>query len=78
LVDVPTGPAKAVALRRVGLSQPDAVFGNSFHDLAMLEIARSAYPVNPSPTLIEAAKEHGWGYFRPAAAEGQSGAVAGE
>ncbi len=29
LVDVPTGPAKADALRRVGVPHPDAVFGNS-------------------------------------------------
>ena len=55
LVDVPTGAAKAVALKRVGLDHPDAVFGNSVHDLAMLEMARCAYPVNPSPALIEAA-----------------------
>jgi phosphoserine phosphatase len=78
IVDVPTGAGKAVALRRVGLSRPDAVFGNSFHDLAMLEIARCAYPVNPSPTLIAAAAKNGWGYFRPAAAEGAEAAVAGE
>ena len=78
IVDVPTGPGKAVALRRVGLAHPDAVFGNSFHDLAMLEIARCAFPVNPSPGLIAAAAKNGWGYFRPAAAEGVAAAVAGE
>ena len=39
LVDVPTDEAKAAALVRVGLARPDAVFGNSIHDLAMLEIA---------------------------------------
>ena len=58
------------ALRRAGLARPDAVFGNSIHDLAMLEIAANAFPVNPSPALLEAASRHGWGYFRPAAAEG--------
>lgn len=78
LVDVPTGAAKAVALKRVGLSQPDAVFGNSVHDLAMMELARHAFPVNPSPALIAAAAKNGWGYFRPAAAEGMGAAVAGE
>jgi hypothetical protein len=46
---------------------PDAVFGNSIHDLAMLEMARNAFPVNPSPALIEAAAKNGWGYFRPEA-----------
>ncbi|MFZ1085017.1 MAG: haloacid dehalogenase-like hydrolase [Terracidiphilus sp.] len=78
LVDVPTGEGKAVALKRVGLAHPDAVFGNSVHDLAMLELARRAYPVNPSPSLLAAAARNGWGCFRPAAAEGNQSSVAGE
>lgn len=78
LFDVPTDEGKAAALKRVGLTRPDAVFGNSIHDLAMLQIARNAYPVNPSPALLEAAMQHGWGYFRPHAAEGTEAAVAGE
>jgi len=78
LVDVPTDEAKAAALVRVGLSRPDAVFGNSIHDLAMLEIAAHAFPVNPSPALLEAAARKGWRYFRPAAAEGVEAGVAGE
>ena len=78
LIDVPTDEAKAVALRRVGLPAPDAVFGNSIHDLAMLEIARNPFPVNPSPALLEAAAKRGWGYFRPQAAEGTEAAVGGE
>jgi phosphoserine phosphatase len=78
LVDVPTGPAKAAALRRVGLPAPDEVFGNSIHDLAMLELARCPFPVNPSPALLEAATKKGWGYFRPKAAEGIEAGVAGE
>jgi len=78
LVDVPTGPAKATALRRAGLPAPDEVFGNSVHDLAMLEMARCPFPVNPSPALLEAAAKKGWGYFRPQGAEGIEAAVAGE
>jgi phosphoserine phosphatase len=78
LVDVPTDEGKAATLARVGLPHPDAVFGNSIHDLAMLEMARRAFPVNPSPALIEAAGKHGWGYFRPEAAEGAEAAVGGE
>jgi len=69
VLDVPTGAGKAVALKRVGLANPDAVFGNSIHDLAMLELARCPFPVNPSPALLEAVAKNGWGYFRPAAAE---------
>ncbi len=78
IVAVPTDEFKAEALKRVGLPAPDAVFGNSIHDLAMLEIARSAFPVNPSPALLKAAATHGWGHFRPRAAEGVEAAVAGE
>jgi phosphoserine phosphatase len=78
IVDVPTGPGKAAALRRVGLTHPDAVFGNSVHDLAMLEMARCPFPVNPSPALLAEAARRGWGYFRPASVEGASGAVGGE
>jgi phosphoserine phosphatase len=78
LIDVPTDEAKAHALRRVGIPRPDAVFGNSVHDLAMLEIAVRAFPVNPSPALLETVARRGWGYFRPQAAEGIGSAVGGE
>lgn len=78
IVDVPTDEAKAVALRRVGLPAPDAVFGNSIHDLAMLEIAQRPFPVNPSPALLEAAAKRGWGYYRPQSAEGVEAKVGGE
>ncbi len=78
LLDVPTDDGKAASLRRVGLPHPDAVFGNSIHDFAMLEIARKAFPINPSPALLAAASGRGWGYFRPSAAEGTQAAVAGE
>ena len=78
IVDVPTDEAKAAALKRVGLPAPDAVFGNSIHDLAMLEIARRPFPVNPSPALFEEAAKRGWGSFTPQAAEGVEAAVGGE
>jgi HAD superfamily phosphoserine phosphatase-like hydrolase len=78
IVDVPTDEAKAAALKRVGLPAPDAVFGNSIHDLAMLEMARCAFPVNPSPALKEACAKRGWGYFTPHAAEGVEAAAGGE
>jgi phosphoserine phosphatase len=78
IVAVPTDEGKAVALRQAGLPAPDAVFGNSIHDLAMLEMARTAFPVNPSPALLQAAAARGWGYFRPKAAEGVEAVVTGE
>ncbi len=78
IVDVPTGEFKVTALRRAGLARPDVVFGNSIHDLAMLEIARCPFPVNPSPALLEETAKRGWGHFRPKAAEGIEAAVGGE
>ena len=78
LIDVPTDEGKAQTLRRIGLPSPDAVFGNSIHDLAMLEIARHAFPVNPSPALLEAAAKHSWGYFLPESADENEALVTGE
>lgn len=77
LVDVPTGAGKANALRRAGIPRPDAVFGNSLHDLAMLEIATHPFPVNPSVGLIEECARRGWGYFRPSGMLEVPGPVAG-
>jgi phosphoserine phosphatase len=68
IVDVPTDEGKPEALRRAGIADPDVVFGNSIHDLAMLEMAAHAFPINPSPALLEAAVRNGWGYYRPEAA----------
>ncbi len=65
LLAVPTDEAKATALEQAGISRPDAVFGNSVHDLAMLRIARRAYPVNPSAALSSEAEARGWAVFYP-------------
>jgi len=78
IVDVPTDEGKAATLRRIGIARPDTAFGNSIHDLAMLKMAKKAFPVNPSPALLAAAAKNGWGYFRPESAEGVEAAVAGE
>jgi len=78
IVDVPTDEGKAATLKRIGIATPDAVFGNSIHDLAMLQMARYAFPVNPSPALLAAAAANGWGYFRPEGAEGGVASVGGE
>jgi len=78
LVDVPTDEGKAASLVRIGRPNPDAVFGNSIHDLAMLKVARNPFPVNPSPALLEAAAQNGWGYFMPQDVEGLHTAVGGE
>jgi phosphoserine phosphatase len=69
LRDVPTDEGKVAALSRRGVTAPDAVFGNSVHDAAMLEIARRAFPVNPSPALVERSAEKGWAVYYPASVE---------
>jgi phosphoserine phosphatase len=65
LIDVPTDEGKAVALKRVGVPNPDAVFGNSVHDAAMLELAKQAFPVNPTPGLLEISASRGWAVYYP-------------
>jgi len=66
LTDVPTDEGKVASLTRVGITAPDAVFGNSIHDAAMLAIARRAFPVNPSPALIERSAQENWPVYYPA------------
>ncbi len=75
LVDVPTGAAKATALRHVQISAPDAVFGNSVHDAAMLEMSRLPVPVNASAGLRSICAERGWRIFQPAKAVGSEDIV---
>jgi phosphoserine phosphatase len=64
--DVPTDAGKVVALGRMGVTAPDAVFGNSVHDAAMLAIARRAFPVNPTAALVERSVHEGWPIYYPA------------
>ena len=63
--DVPTDEGKVTALARAGIIAPDAVFGNSVHDAAMLAIARRAFPVNPSAALLERSTLEGWAVYYP-------------
>jgi HAD superfamily phosphoserine phosphatase-like hydrolase len=63
--DVPTDEGKVTALTRAGITAPDAVFGNSVHDAAMLAIARHAFPVNPTPALLERSAQEGWPVYYP-------------
>ena len=65
LVDVPTDEGKAESLRRNGILNPDAVFGNSIHDAAMLAIAKNPFVVNPTIALSELAAVEGWPVFQP-------------
>nr|WP_255550761.1 HAD-IB family phosphatase [Granulicella sp. dw_53] len=65
LTDVPTDEGKVASLLRAGIPHPDAVFGNSVHDAAMLAIARRAFPINPTPALLERAADEGWPVYYP-------------
>jgi HAD superfamily phosphoserine phosphatase-like hydrolase len=70
LVDVPTDEGKALSLQHADRAHPDAVFGNSIHDAAMLAIARAPFAVNPTPALVEIAAERNWPVFIPASIAG--------
>ena len=65
LIHVPSGDGKAVAIREIIQRTPDAVFGNSKWDQAMLELARHPYAINPNPDLEKIARERGWTVYQP-------------
>lgn len=65
LLRVPSGPAKAAAIAEVVRRPVDLCFGNSIHDLAMLEIAGGAVAVNPNQDLERIAREKAWKIYWP-------------
>ena len=65
LVRVPTDELKAVATREVIGRPVDAAFGNSIHDLAMLEMAKFPFCVNPNPDLEKVALQRVWPVYKP-------------
>ena len=65
LVRIPTGEGKPRAIREVVQGDLDAAFGNSRWDIAMLEIARHAFAVNPNPDLERLARERRWTIYFP-------------
>lgn len=66
LVRVPSGAGKAAALREVLTPPADAVFGNSIHDQAMLELASHPFCINPTPDLLAVAQDRRWPIYWPA------------
>jgi phosphoserine phosphatase len=67
LLRVPTDELKSVAIREVIGKPVDAVFGNSVHDVAMLEMARYPVCVGPTFELEQIARERGWSVYWPVA-----------
>jgi HAD superfamily phosphoserine phosphatase-like hydrolase len=65
LVRVPSGEGKPRAIRDVIGKDPDAAFGNSRWDAAMLAIARHGFAVNPNPDLEQMAGERSWTIYWP-------------
>jgi phosphoserine phosphatase len=65
LIQVPSGPRKADAIRKFIKGPVDMVFGNSIHDADMLELARHPYAVNPNPDLEQIAQDRGWAIYWP-------------
>jgi phosphoserine phosphatase len=65
LLRVPSGVGKALAINEVVGTVPDAAFGNSIFDEAMLTLARSAFAVNPNPDLEVIARNNNWTIYHP-------------
>ena len=65
IIRVPSGPGKATAIAEVVKKPVDVCFGNSIHDVAMLEVARHAFAVNPNPDLEKIAQEKNWQIYWP-------------
>lgn len=65
LIHMPSGEGKAKAIREIIKATPDAVFGNSRWDLAMLELAKAPYAINPNPDLEAIARQRGWVIYQP-------------
>lgn len=65
LVRVPSGEGKQRAIHEVIGRAPDAAFGNSIWDAAMLGIARHAFAINPNPDLDRVARQRKWRIYRP-------------
>jgi phosphoserine phosphatase len=65
IIRVPSGPGKATAIAEVVKKPVDVCFGNSIHDVAMLEVARHPFAVNPNPDLEKISEEKGWQIYWP-------------
>jgi phosphoserine phosphatase len=65
LVRVPTDELKVAVIQEVIRRPVDAIFGNSIHDQAMLEIAKHPFCINPNLDLERVAKTKNWPIFWP-------------
>jgi len=66
LQHVPTDEGKALAIKKhVSGGAPDVAFGNSRHDVHMLELARHPFAIGPDDVLERVARERGWRIYHP-------------
>lgn len=65
ILRVPTDELKAAVIREVIGRPVDAVFGNSIHDYAMLDMAKWPFCVNPNADLRKLAEEKSWKVYQP-------------
>jgi phosphoserine phosphatase len=65
LIRVPSGEGKARVIREVIGRMPDAAFGNSKWDQAMLDLVQQPYAINPNPDLDAIARRRGWTVYQP-------------
>lgn len=65
LIQIPSDEGKRTALRKVLTRTLNASFGNSIHDVAMLELAEHAFAINPNPDLVTIADERQWTVYQP-------------
>jgi phosphoserine phosphatase len=65
LIQIPSDEGKRTALRKVLIRKLNASFGNSIHDVAMLELAEHAFTINPNPDLATIAGERQWMVYQP-------------
>ncbi len=65
LLRVPSGEGKPAAIKEAIGRAPDAAFGNSIWDAAMLLTARHPFAINPTQQLARIAKLRGWPVYQP-------------
>jgi phosphoserine phosphatase len=65
LIRVPTDELKAAAIRELLPRTPDVVFGNSIHDLAMMQLGQKAFAINPTDELEAEARGRAWNVYQP-------------
>lgn len=65
LYRLPSGEGKPRIIREVVQRTPDAAFGNSRWDAAMLAFARHPFVINPNSDLEKAARKQGWPVYWP-------------